>query len=71
MSSYLVYAPSVVASLLFVTSIMSQTVEILVGQMRTLLELCGAVFLFIWCGNDVPTPHFLALHPWLAEYHVN
>jgi len=37
-----VYAPSVVVSLLFVISIMSQTVEILVGQMRTLLELFGA-----------------------------
>jgi len=23
----------------------------------------GAVFLFIWCGNAVPTPLFLALHP--------
>jgi len=32
--------------------------------MLTLLELFGAVFLFIWCGNAVPIPLFLALHPW-------
>jgi len=30
----------------------------------TLFELFGAVFLFIWCGNGVPTPLFLALHSW-------
>jgi len=28
--------------------------------MLTLFELFGAVFLFIWCGNGVPTPLFLA-----------
>ena len=27
------------------------------------IELFGAVFLFIWCENGVPTPLFLALHP--------
>jgi len=26
------------------------------GRMLTLFELFGAVFLFIWCGNPVPTP---------------
>jgi len=26
------------------------------------IELFGAVFLFIWCENGVPTPLFLALH---------
>jgi len=25
--------------------------------MLTLFELFGAVFLFIWCGNGVPTPN--------------
>jgi len=32
--------------------------------MHILFELFGAVFLFIWCGNGVPNPHFLALHPY-------
>ena len=32
-------------------------------RMLTLFELFGTVFLFIWCGNGVPTPLFLALHP--------
>jgi len=32
--------------------------------MLTLFELFGAIFLYIWCGNSVSTPHFLALHPW-------
>jgi len=31
--------------------------------MLFLFELFGAVFLFIWCGNGVPTPLFLALQP--------
>jgi len=31
-------------------------------QMLTLFELFGVAFLFIWCGNGVPTPLFLALH---------
>jgi len=31
--------------------------------MLTLFELFGAVFLFIWCVNAVPTPLFLAIHP--------
>jgi len=30
----------------------------------TFIELFCAVFLFIWWGNGVPTPLFLALHPW-------
>ena len=29
-----------------------------------LFELYGAAFLFIWCGNGVPTPLYLALHPY-------
>jgi len=29
--------------------------------MLTSFKLFGAVFLFIWCGNGVPTPRFLAL----------
>jgi len=32
--------------------------------MLTYIELFGAVF-FIWCENAVPTPLFLAPHPWL------
>jgi len=28
----------------------------------TLFEVFGVVFLFIWCGNAVPTPLVLALH---------
>jgi len=35
-----------------------------IRQMLFLFELFGAVFLFIWCGNGVPTPLILALHPW-------
>jgi len=31
-------------------------VEILVGE---------SVFLYVWCGNGVPTPLFLAIHPFL------
>jgi len=27
-------------------------------QMLTLFELFGVAFLFIWCGNGVPTPLF-------------
>jgi len=38
------------------------SVETLAGD--TLFELFGAVFLFIWCGNGVPKPLFLALHSW-------
>jgi len=30
--------------------------------MVTLFELFGVAFLFIWCGNNVLTPIFLALH---------
>ena len=33
-------------------------------QTLTSFELFGAVFLFIWCRDGVPTPLFLALHPW-------
>ena len=33
-------------------------------QIHTLFELFGAAFLFIWCGNGVPTPLHLALHPY-------
>ena len=35
------------------------------GRMPTLFELFRAVFLFIWCGNGVPAPVFLALHAWV------
>jgi len=38
------------------------SVETLAGD--TLFELFGTVFLFIWCGNSVLTPLFLALHSW-------
>ena len=31
-------------------------------RMLILFELFGAVFLFIWCGNTVPTPLCSALH---------
>jgi len=30
--------------------------------MLTLFELFGVAFLFIWCGNAIPTPLFLARH---------
>ena len=32
-------------------------------RLLTLFEIFGAVFLFILCGNAVPAPLFLALHP--------
>jgi len=35
--------------------------------MLILFELFGAVFLFIWCGNGVPTLLILALHPWISH----
>jgi len=35
--------------------------------MRTLVELFGGVFLFVCCGNGVPTSLILALHPWVAQ----
>jgi len=31
-------------------------------QMLTLFELFGVAFLFMWCGNGIPTPLFLVLH---------
>jgi len=37
--------------------------------MLTLFELFGVDFLFIWCGNGVPTPLFL--HYTLAHDHFN
>jgi len=30
--------------------------------MLALFELFGAAFLFIWCGNGIPTSLFLTLH---------
>jgi len=39
--------------------------------MLTLFELFGAVFLYIWFGNAVPTPLFLALHPWILPVNLN
>jgi len=33
-------------------------------RMLTLFELFRLVFLCIWCGNGVPAPVFVALHPW-------
>jgi len=32
----------------------------------------GAAIFFIWCGNGVPTPLFLALHPWwkISCFHI-
>jgi len=38
--------------------------EALVDKLNTLFELFGAAILFMWCGNAVPTPLFLALHPY-------
>jgi len=35
--------------------------------MLSLFELFVAVFPFISCGNDVPTLHFSALHPWASS----
>jgi len=35
--------------------------------MLTYIELLGSVFFFIWCENAVPTPLFLALHPWFKD----
>ena len=35
-------------------------------KMLTLFKLFGVAFLFIWCGNGIPTPLFLALHSWYS-----
>jgi len=37
--------------------------------MLTLFELFGVAFLFIWCGNGIPTLLFLALGYTLAHDH--
>jgi len=39
-------------------------VEIIRRRMLTSFELFDAVSLFIWCGNAVPKPLLLELHPW-------
>jgi len=39
-------------------------VEILLGECSLYSNHFGAVVLFIWSANGVPTHLFLALHPW-------